>query len=118
MCDEVMILYAGQMMEHGSRSALRQLHPYSNLLISSVPELRQGWLDGINETVLKEASAGVARPARGETCSFFERCSVRIPGCCDVEPTPFRQLSKGARIRCQRTEEELIELSAPSQCQY
>lgn len=120
VCDEVMILYAGQMMEHGSRSALRErpLHPYSNLLISSVPELRQGWLDGINETVLKEASAGVARPARGETCSFFERCSVRIPGRCDVEPTPFRQLSKGAHIRCQRTEKELIELSAPSQCQY
>lgn len=116
VCDEVMILYAGQMMEHGSRSALRQrpLHPYSELLISSVPELRQGWLDGINEKVLKEASAGVARPGRGEACSFFERCSVRIPGRCDIEPTPLRRLSKGASIRCQRTEEELVEFSAHS----
>lgn len=114
ICDEVMILYAGQMMEQGSRSALHQrpLHPYSDLLISSVPELRQGWLDGISEAVLKEASAGVARPGRGEACSFFERCLVRIPGRCDVEPTPLRYLSKGAEIRCQRTEAELVDLSA------
>jgi len=114
VCDEVMILYAGQMMERGNRSALRErpLHPYSELLISSVPELRQGWLDGISETVLKEATAGVARPGRGAACSFFERCSVRIPGRCDIEPTPLRRLSKGADIRCQRTEEELMELRA------
>ncbi|MGY3033966.1 peptide/nickel transport system ATP-binding protein [Bradyrhizobium sp. USDA 4354] len=114
VCDEVMILYAGQMMEYGSRGSLHQrpLHPYSDLLISSVPELRQGWLDRIGDKYLKEAAAGVARSARGETCSFFERCSVRIPGRCDVEPTPLRHLSKGADIRCQRTEEELVNLTA------
>ncbi|TFV37352.1 ABC transporter ATP-binding protein [Bradyrhizobium niftali] len=113
ICDEVMILYAGQMMEHGSRSALqsRPLHPYSDLLISSVPELRMGWLEAMSETLLKEPSAGAARLGRGEACSFFERCSARIPGRCDVEPTPLRRLSKGADIRCQRTEEELIKLS-------
>ncbi|MCK1614606.1 MULTISPECIES: ABC transporter ATP-binding protein [unclassified Bradyrhizobium] len=114
VCDEVMILYAGQMMEYGSRRALHQrpLHPYSDLLISSVPELRQGWLDRIGDKYPKEATAGVARSGRGEACSFFERCSVRIPGRCDVEPTPLRHLSKGADIRCQRTEEELVNLTA------
>ncbi|MCP3371780.1 ABC transporter ATP-binding protein [Bradyrhizobium cajani] len=114
VCDEVMILYAGQMVEHGSRSALHQrpLHPYSELLIASVPELREGWLDGISESVLKEASAGVALPSRGEACSFFNRCSVRIPGRCDVEPPPLRRLTKGAHIRCQRTEQELVQLPA------
>ncbi|MDE5446772.1 nickel ABC transporter ATP-binding protein NikE [Bradyrhizobium sp. CSA207] len=113
ICDEVMILYAGQIMEHGTRGALcqRPLHPYSELLISSVPELRQGWLEGISETVLKEASGGIVRRA-GAACSFFERCSLRIPGRCDVEPTPLRRFSKGADIRCQRTETELIELAA------
>ncbi|MGY3238280.1 peptide/nickel transport system ATP-binding protein [Bradyrhizobium sp. USDA 4472] len=114
VCDEVMILYAGQMMEYGSRGALHQrpLHPYSDLLISSVPELRQGWLERIGDKYLKEAAAGVARSGRGEACSFFERCSVRIPGRCDVEAPPLRHLSKGADIRCQRTEEELVNLSA------
>jgi peptide/nickel transport system ATP-binding protein len=110
ICDEVMILYAGQMMEFGSRIALSQrpLHPYSDLLISSVPELRTGWLDGISDTHLKEASAGTPRASRDLTCSFFERCAVRIPGRCDSEATPIRRLSKGADIRCQRTEEELL----------
>lgn len=101
-------------MERGSRAALHQLplHPYSNLLISSMPELRQDWLDGIGNAVLKEASASVARPTRGDTCSFFERCSMRIPGRCDRETTPVRRLSKGADIRCQRTEMELREATA------
>ncbi|WP_036012012.1 ABC transporter ATP-binding protein [Bradyrhizobium yuanmingense] len=114
VCDRVMILYAGQIMEHGSREALHQrpLHPYSDLLISSVPELRQGWLDRMSEKFLKEAAAGVAPTGWGDACSFFERCPVRIPGRCDVEPTPVRRLSKGANIRCQRTEEELIKLAA------
>jgi peptide/nickel transport system ATP-binding protein len=110
ICDEVMILYAGQMMEFGSREALRQrpLHPYSDLLISSVPELRTGWLDSISDTHLKEASAGAPRASRDAACSFFERCALRIPGRCNSEVTPIRRLSKGADIRCQRTEEELV----------
>jgi peptide/nickel transport system ATP-binding protein len=110
ICDEVMILYAGQMMEFGSRTALSQrpLHPYSDLLISSVPELRTGWLDSISDTHLKEASAGTPRASRDVACSFFERCALRIPGRCDSEATPIRRLSKGADIRCQRTEEELL----------
>lgn len=114
VCDEIMILYAGQRMEHGSRGTFHQRprHPYSDLLISSVPELRQGWLDSISEMVLKDASAAIARAATWETCSFFERCAVRIPGRCDAERTPVRSLSNGAEIRCQRTEQELMELIA------
>jgi peptide/nickel transport system ATP-binding protein len=113
ICDEIMILYAGQMMEFGSRSALqeRPFHPYSDLLISSVPELRTGWLDGISETHLQEASAGTPSFSRRDMCSFFDRCALRIPGRCDTELPPIRRLSKGAEIRCQRTEEELLDWS-------
>jgi peptide/nickel transport system ATP-binding protein len=110
ICDEVMILYSGQMMEIGSRAALntKPLHPYSDLLIASVPELRTGWLDGLDQTTLSEASAGTGGLARSESCSFFPRCAQRIPGRCDTEPTPWRHLAKGATIRCQRTEAELL----------
>jgi peptide/nickel transport system ATP-binding protein len=110
ICDEVMILYSGQMMELGSRAALntKPLHPYSDLLIASVPELRTGWLDGLDQTTLGEASAGTGGLARSESCSFFPRCAQRIPGRCDTEPTPWRHLAKGATIRCQRTEAELL----------
>lgn len=111
ICDEVMILYAGQMMEMGSRGTLgiAPLHPYSDLLVASVPELRTGWLDGLDPTRLAEAAGGVAGPAGTQACTFFPRCAVRIPGRCDTDPTPLRTLSKGATIRCQRTEAELLE---------
>jgi len=113
ICDEVMILYAGQMMEFGSREALlrKPFHPYSDLLIASVPELCPGWLDGISEAHLKEAAGGATPPSRGEACSFFSRCAMRIEGRCDTEKPPIRRLSKGAEIRCQRTEEELLSLA-------
>ncbi|UPK20551.1 ATP-binding cassette domain-containing protein [Bradyrhizobium sp. 131] len=113
VCDQVIILYAGQMMEHVGRSALRQrpLHPYSDLLILSAPELRQGWLDGLSDRALTETTAGFPRLRRGDSCSFFDRCSVRIPGRRDVEPAPLRRLTKAAEIRCQHTEQELIELN-------
>jgi len=114
ICDEIMILHAGQMMEFGSRNALREqpFHPYSDLLISSVPELRTGWLDGISEAHLQEA-AGASDLLRPDACSFFARCALRIPGRCDTALPPIRRLSKGSVIRCQRTEEELLDWLTP-----
>ncbi len=116
ICDEVMILYAGQMMELGSRNALRNrpFHPYSDLLISSVPELRTGWLDGISEVHLKEASTEVPAGRPSDACSFYRRCALRLPGVCDTAPAPIRRLAKGAAIRCQRTEEELLDFDQAS----
>src|SRR5260221_2516207 len=90
ICDEIIILHAGQMMEFGSRNALREqpFHPYSDLLISSVPELRTGLLDGISEAHLHEA-AGASDLLRADTCSFFARCALRIPGRCDTALPPI-----------------------------
>ena len=64
VCDEVMILYAGQMMERGPGGVVMQApqHPYADLLASSIPELRPGWLDGIDATRLAEARGEAARP--------------------------------------------------------
>jgi peptide/nickel transport system ATP-binding protein len=109
ICDEIMILYAGQMMEFGSRNALRQrpFHPYADLLIASVPELRQGWLEGVKETHLKEAAAAGGLQ-RADACNFFGRCAVRIENRCEREMPPLRRLSKGTGIRCQHTEAELL----------
>lgn len=106
ICDDVMILYAGQQMEMGSRAALaaRPLHPYSDLLLASVPHLRTGWLDALPRR--DDGGEAVPRPAR-QGCSFYPRCPVREPGVCDIVTPPVRSLSKGARILCHRTEAEL-----------
>src|SRR5262249_24571864 len=84
-------------------------HPYADLLAASVPELRPGWLDGIDATRLAEArgAALVADPSR---CAFLPRCAARVPGLGDSSPAPLRQLAQGSVIRCHRTEDELMAL--------
>jgi peptide/nickel transport system ATP-binding protein len=45
--DEIAVLYNGELVDHGPVDAILTppFHPYTELLICSVPELRVGWLD-------------------------------------------------------------------------
>ncbi|QEI08215.1 ABC transporter ATP-binding protein [Pigmentiphaga aceris] len=47
MCDEITVLYQGRKVDECPRGALtgQPRHAYTELLIDSVPELRQGWLE-------------------------------------------------------------------------
>ena len=115
VCDEIVILYAGQRVEMASREAIRTppLHPYADLLLSSIPELEVGWLDRLPprpEGEKGKSSAGA--PLSG--CAFFGRCGLAIPGTCDRIPPPERLLHSGALVLCHRTEDELISLPAPA----
>ncbi|WP_374292299.1 ABC transporter ATP-binding protein [Paenirhodobacter enshiensis] len=49
ICDDVLVMYKGQIVEHlpAARMSAEAHHPYSRLLISSVPKLDPGWLDGL-----------------------------------------------------------------------
>jgi len=109
ICDQVLILYAGRIVEFGDRRSILRppMHPYSDLLVSSVPELRLGWLDGIGQAHLAEAAHGAIGADDAELCSFRNRCAMRLEGICEAEPPPTRILGKGTRILCHRTEQEL-----------
>ncbi len=109
VCDEVMILYAGQVMERGPGRAVMQApqHPYADLLAASMPELRPGWLDGIDAVRLAEARGEAARPSLSDHCAFMARCPVRV-GPCASEAPPIRPFAKGSSVRCHRTEQELL----------
>ena len=109
VCDEVMILYAGQMMERGPGGVVMQApqHPYADLLAASIPELRPGWLDGIDATRLAEARGEPARPGQSDRCAFLARCPVRA-GACETEAPPLRRFAKGSDVHCHRTEQELL----------
>jgi len=109
ICDEVMVLYAGQMVEYGNRNALLAAprHPYTDLLIASVPELRPGWLDGLAPMRLAEAAGGVAAFSEAP-CAFAPRCAMRLDAVCATEPPPIQTLAKGAAIRCHRTAQDLL----------
>jgi peptide/nickel transport system ATP-binding protein len=108
VCDAVMVLYAGKRVELGSRAAITTApwHPYSDLLIGSVPALRPGWLE--ERGAMRGRDDVVAGPA--PACAFFPRCAVRIEGTCDTVPPPVHTLSKGAEILCHHTEDALRRL--------
>ena len=109
ICDDIMILYAGQRVELGSRAALGELprHPYTDLLLSSVPQLRQGWLDEVGTMHLREAAGEPSFEDGTRPCAFFRRCALRIEGVCDRATPPLRHLAKGGMILCHRGEAEL-----------
>ncbi|MBE9607249.1 ABC transporter ATP-binding protein [Acetobacteraceae bacterium H6797] len=115
ICDDVMILYAGQIMELGPREAVTRApaHPYADLLAASMPQLRLGWLDGLDQTRLSEAAATPIWNSQARTCPFLNRCALRIPGLCDTTPAPFRALRKGASIRCHHDEDALLAAQLP-----
>lgn len=49
ICDDVLVMYKGEIVERlpAARMSADAVHPYSRLLISSVPKLDPGWLDGL-----------------------------------------------------------------------
>jgi len=108
--DRIMVLYAGRVVEDGPTHSILGLpsHPYTQLLLSSVPELRQGWLEDVMST--RAALAGIARAVEITEvgCPFYPRCPIAIDGVCDSTPAPFREPVPGHRIACHR---ELVELT-------
>jgi peptide/nickel transport system ATP-binding protein len=112
ICDEVIVLYAGHRVEAGERDVLAAppYHPYTGLLVDSVPELKPGWLDarrliGIAALPQMGESADIA-----ELCSFRARCPVRIDGKCNATPPAMKKLPSGAEILCHHSTAELSRL--------
>jgi peptide/nickel transport system ATP-binding protein len=112
ICDEVIVLYAGHRVEAGQRDVLAAppYHPYTGLLVDSVPALKPGWLDARRDIV------ATALPAMGESadiaelCSFRARCPVRIDGKCNMTPPSLKKLPSGAEILCHHPAAELNRL--------
>ncbi|WP_157218548.1 ABC transporter ATP-binding protein [Flavisphingomonas formosensis] len=107
LCDEIVVLYKGTTVQSGRRESYDTppLHPYTDLLIRSVPELRPGWL--ADETV--QAAAPFAHmPESTHLCRLLPRCPLAISGRCDAIAPPLRKTSAGHMLLCHRTEAELI----------
>ena len=108
ICDDILVLYSGTMVETGPRAAfgVAPFHPYTDLLIGSVPEMRAGWLE--------ESHAGGMPPSIGasgdhpDLCRFLPRCAARVDSLCNSTPPPRRPLAKGSRILCHHGDESLI----------
>jgi peptide/nickel transport system ATP-binding protein len=108
LCDEIVVLYKGTRVESGlcESYATQPYHPYTDLLISSVPEMRTDWL--ADETV--NAAAPFAHLGeRADLCRFLPRCPVAIAGQCDSTPPPLRRMKAGNVLLCHHSEEDLVQ---------
>jgi peptide/nickel transport system ATP-binding protein len=109
LADRVAVLYAGRIVDLGPTREVfaPPHHPYTHLLLASVPEMRQGWLEEVVSTQEAEASRRGVRAFHDQACPFRGRCPLRIDGRCDREQPPARMTGTGHVIHCHRTIEEL-----------
>ncbi|MFO1425696.1 MAG: ABC transporter ATP-binding protein [Steroidobacteraceae bacterium] len=117
LCDDVIVLYAGRTVQRGSCAQLGAppYHPYTRLLIESVPALRTGWLDALPARAAPqpagyapaEAAAHAAARSTTPLCPFLARCSVRVAGICDRQPPPVAAGEAGAEFLCHLGTEKL-----------
>lgn len=108
LCDDIVVMYSGHKVEEGSRETFSHVpfHPYTDLLVHSVPELRQGWLEscGVTSGKLPPISAPVNNR---ELCTFLNRCPARIEGLCNKTAPGRRRIAGGSEILCHRDSDEL-----------
>ena len=96
MADRVVVMYAGQVVEEGVVGELfaRPLHPYTRLLMRSIPLARK-------KLARLEAIAGTTpSPASFPSgCRFNPRCPDAEDRC-RVEPQVLRRFADGRQARC------------------
>ena len=112
--NRIVVLYAGRVAEQGPTQRILSPphHPYTRLLLNSVPEMRTGWLEDHRATrEAEQAMADVVNIAL-TGCPFHTRCPLMIPGACDVKKPPVHRLEQDHRIACHREIGELMEAPA------
>jgi oligopeptide/dipeptide ABC transporter ATP-binding protein len=102
VCDEVVVMYAGQIAERGPVDALfrRPAHPYTRGLLASIPRLStptKSRLPTIEGTV-----PGLDAMPKG--CRFQNRCPYAIARCADARP-PIESVAPGHDVSCIRWRE-------------
>jgi peptide/nickel transport system ATP-binding protein len=110
VCDEVAVMYAGQVVEHGpTRQVLREpRHPYSRGLIACLPRLDAG-RDSYRLASIPGQVPRLETPP--QACTFFDRCEFATAGC--KRFIPLEPMSGGGSIRCARWTEIEPDIAKP-----
>ncbi len=96
VCDEVIVLYQGRIVEQGAPATLfrRAAHPYTRALMQAVPRMQPG-------TARRRRSSAASIVAsehgavRAESCAFAPRCAWAHARCLGEQPA-LRALSDGS----------------------
>ncbi|MEM4354105.1 MAG: ABC transporter ATP-binding protein [Candidatus Caldarchaeum sp.] len=102
LADSVAVMYAGKIVEIGPAESvyLQPKHPYTKLLMDSVPTLREdrppSFIPGAPPDLINLPSG----------CSFHPRCPYVIRGKCDVDDPPMIKAGHGSYAACWLLEKE------------
>ena len=93
VCDEVIVLYQGRIVEQGAPATLftHAAHPYTRALLQAVPSVQPG----ARRVQRKLPAVGAAPALAGTGCAFVPRCPWRLPRCNSERPK-LRVLSEAA----------------------
>ncbi len=103
VADRVAVMYAGQIVEEGTREELlaRPRHPYTQGLLRSIPRPEA------RGTRLEEIKGAVPRPGQWPAaCRFHTRCPVAMAGCYIHDPARS-DVSPTQKVWCHLVAEEL-----------
>ena len=103
VCDGVVVMYAGKVVEHGSTGAVleRPRHPYTMGLTNAFPDLERA---AATLTPIEGSPPDLLDPPKG--CRFSPRCPFALPVCREVEP--LLEGENGHRAACHRQHEATI----------
>jgi oligopeptide/dipeptide ABC transporter ATP-binding protein len=112
--DRVIVMYAGQVMEEAHAEALFSAphHPYTRLLLRSIPSAR------VKQDVLPAIEGTTPAPAAlPPGCRFHPRCPIAAERC-RTEPPVLERTARARAARCFRLDEaerslSNLELTAP-----
>ncbi len=96
--DEVMVMYAGRIMERASTKTLfaAMRHPYTEALFRSIPKVE--YASHTKLAIIPGRPPDMIRPPRG--CKFADRCRYARPECREEEPELVQGIDPTHLFRC------------------
>ncbi|HZW02484.1 MAG TPA: ABC transporter ATP-binding protein [Anaerolineaceae bacterium] len=94
--ERAVILYRGRVVEMGATERIyaNPLHPYTRMLMASVPRLDAKWAD-----VGQRLEAGGRQPVAANGCIYAARCPCADGGCAEAEP-PLVEVAPDHFVAC------------------
>jgi peptide/nickel transport system ATP-binding protein len=98
MCDEVVVMYLGKVVERGPVDAIFHAprHPYTRALLRSIPSIHAP-----ARTKLPTITGSIPHPYnRPAGCAFHPRCPDFVPGTCDRAEPSLGPVADGQAVAC------------------